>query len=68
VFQRLLDAHISVGSADHGVSEALYCEDPDGNGIELYRDRPKALRPINSDGNIEMYTQVLDTQDLLSQI
>jgi catechol 2,3-dioxygenase len=67
IVQRLIDHKISIWSADHGVSEAIYLEDPDGNGIELYRDRPQELRPRGSDWNIEMYTEVLDIQDLLSQ-
>jgi catechol 2,3-dioxygenase len=55
------------GAADHGVSEALYLRDPDGNGIELYWDRPMDLWPRKADGSIEMYTRRLDTESLLSE-
>src|SRR5690606_18447060 len=47
------------GASDHGVSEALYLNDPDGNGVELYWDRPKELWPKNEDGSIIMYTRAL---------
>ena len=48
----LVDAGISLdGASDHGVSEALYLHDPDGNGVELYRDRPQEEWPVNSDGS-----------------
>lgn len=64
--QRLLDHGIPLeGAADHGVSEALYLRDPDGNGLELYRDRPEAEWPRGDDGTLEMYTRPLDLQDLL---
>jgi len=53
------------GATDHGVSEALYLRDPDGNGIELYRDRPEAEWPRDPGGALEMYTKPLDLQDLL---
>jgi len=56
------------GAADHGVSEALYLDDPDGNGVELYWDRPKEEWPKNDEGAIDMYTQPLDLQDLLSEL
>ena len=56
------------GAADHGVSEALYLDDPDGNGVELYWDRPKGEWPLNADGSIHMYTQPLDLEDLLSEL
>jgi catechol 2,3-dioxygenase len=55
------------GASDHGVSEALYLRDPDGNGIELYRDRPKDEWPRTPDGGIDMYTRSLDLQSLLSE-
>jgi catechol 2,3-dioxygenase len=54
------------GAADHGVSEALYLDDPDGNGIELYWDRPEAEWPRTADGGIEMYTRALDVAGLLA--
>ena len=56
------------GASDHGVSEALYLDDPDGNGVELYWDRPKELWPKKSDGSIEMFTEMLDLDDLLKEI
>src|ERR1039458_4255987 len=47
------------GASDHGVSEAIYLRDPDGNGVELYRDRPREQWPRTSDGSIEMFTRPL---------
>ena len=55
------------GAADHGVSEALYLDDPDGNGVELYWDKPKESWPTNEDGSLSMYTKPLDLQALLSE-
>src|ERR1039458_2937696 len=54
------------GAADHGVSEALYLCDPDGNGVELYWDRPKGEWPRDVDGGIAMYTRALDLEGLLA--
>jgi catechol 2,3-dioxygenase len=54
------------GASDHGVSEALYLRDPDGNGLELYRDRPEADWPRDRDGHLAMVTEPLDLDDLLS--
>lgn len=54
------------GAADHGVSEALYLRDPDGNGLELYRDRPEAEWPRAADGTLEMFTRPLDLDSLLA--
>jgi catechol 2,3-dioxygenase len=66
--RRLLDAGISLeGASDHGVSEALYLRDPDGNGVELYWDRPRDQWPRNRQGEIEMFTQPLDLNDLLRE-
>ncbi|HET9947902.1 MAG TPA: VOC family protein [Longimicrobiales bacterium] len=53
------------GAADHGVSEALYLRDPDGNGIELYWDRPREAWPRDADGGLRMVTRPLDLDDLL---
>ncbi|MCH4823627.1 VOC family protein [Gramella lutea] len=53
------------GAADHGVSEALYLDDPDGNGIELYWDKPREDWPQNKDGSLSMYTRSLSLEDLL---
>lgn len=56
------------GAADHGVSEALYLRDPDGNGIELYWDRPRAEWPRQPDGALAMYTEPLDVEALLESL
>jgi len=56
------------GASDHGVSEALYLDDPDGNGVELYWDRPMELWPKQSDGSLDMFSQALDLDDLLKEI
>ncbi|WP_194778400.1 VOC family protein [Pararhodonellum marinum] len=56
------------GFADHGVSLALYLDDPDGNGVELYWDKPKEDWPQKEDGSILMYTKRLDIQDLLKEL
>ena len=64
---RLAEAGIPLqGASDHGVSEALYLSDPDGNGIELYVDRPEDQWPRTSDGELQMVTQRLDLQELLA--
>lgn len=64
---RLMDNGIALdGASDHGVSEALYLHDPDGNGLELYWDRPEGEWPRNEDGTLAMVTQYLDVDDLLS--
>ncbi len=55
------------GASDHGVSEAVYLRDPDGNGIELYRDRPGGEWPRAEDGQVMMYTRRLDLADLLAE-
>lgn len=54
------------GAADHGVSEALYLRDPDGNGVELYWDRPREQWPLTPAGNLAMVTQPLDLEALLA--
>jgi catechol 2,3-dioxygenase len=64
--RRLIVAKIPLeGASDHGVSEALYLRDPDDNGVELYRDRPKQEWPRNADGALAMFTKRLDLEDLL---
>jgi len=64
--RRLTDARVPLdGASDHGVSEALYLRDPDGNGIELYWDRPRDQWPRAADGSIEMVTKRLDVEALL---
>jgi len=66
--RRLIAADIPLeGAADHGVSEALYLRDPDGNGVELYRDRPPAEWPLDNAGNLAMGTERLDLDDLLRE-
>jgi catechol 2,3-dioxygenase len=52
------------GAADHGVSEALYLSDPDGNGVELYYDRPEAQWPRTADGGLAMDTRALNLTNL----
>src|ERR1700721_2259752 len=65
---RLIEAKIPLeGASDHGVSEALYLRDPDGNGVELYWDRPKEQWPHTPDGGLAMFTHPLDLRDLLRQ-
>ena len=69
IFDRLRRANYPLtGASDHGVSEALYMDDPDGNGIELYWDKPRELWPKKADGSLEMYTRPLDLADLGSEI
>lgn len=69
VLKRLLDSSYPLtGAADHGVSEAIYLEDPDGNGVELYHDRPRAEWPKKEDGSLKMFTRRLDLEDLLKEL
>ncbi len=69
ILQRLLDANYPIsGFADHGVSEAIYLDDPDENGVELYWDRPKELWPTDAEGKILMYTRPLNVQELLNEL
>jgi catechol 2,3-dioxygenase len=69
VLQRLIEVEYPLtGAADHGVSEALYLNDPDGNGVELYWDRPKEKWPRKSDGSLDMYTKALHFEDLLAEL
>ena len=66
--RRLQAANVALdGASDHGVSEALYLRDPDGNGIELYRDRPRDEWPRASDGTLQMVTGALDLEALLRE-
>jgi catechol 2,3-dioxygenase len=68
VLKRLVEAGYPLtGASDHGVSEALYLDDPDGNGVELYRDRPEADWPRDADGSLSMVTRRLDVQALLAE-
>lgn len=67
--QQLITARYPIeGASDHGVSEAVYLSDPDGNGIEIYADRPKEQWPRNAGGEIEMVTKPLDLDDLLAEL
>lgn len=67
--RRLLEAGIPLeGASDHGVSEALYLRDPDGNGVELYWDRPQDQWPRGKDGQIQMSTDPLNLDDLLREL
>ncbi len=69
ILDRLLKAKYPlIGASDHGVSEAIYLNDPDGNGVELYWDKPRDQWPVSEDGGIDMYTNALDIDDLMSEI
>jgi catechol 2,3-dioxygenase len=69
IYKRLLQKEYPVtGAADHGVSQAIYLNDPDGNGVELYWDRPKELWNYNPDGTIVMFSHALDLNDLLKEL
>ena len=66
--RRLVRAEIELeGAADHGVSEALYLRDPDGNGVELYRDRPREEWPRTAQGELAMFTKPLDLDKLFKE-
>jgi len=68
--RRLLAANVAIdGASDHGVSEAIYLHDPDGNGIELYRDRPSEEwpRPDGDNDHVAMFTRALDLNALLEE-
>ena len=67
--RRLIDHGVAIdGASDHGVSEAIYLHDPDGNGIEIYRDRPRAEWPRDDEGGIAMVTKRLDLDELLGEL
>jgi catechol 2,3-dioxygenase len=69
ILQRLIDAEYSItGASDHGVSEAIYLDDPDKNGVELYWDRPKELWPLDENGELTMFTQRIDIEGLLATL
>lgn len=69
VLARLVDANYPLtGTADHGVSEALYLDDPDGNGVELYWDKPKEYWPRDAAGQLKMVTEALDIQNLMAEL
>jgi catechol 2,3-dioxygenase len=65
---RVLKAGIPLdGAADHGVSESIYLRDPDENGVELYRDKPREVWPHDKNGKLAMYTRQLDLKNLLAE-
>jgi len=69
IVSRLIDEKYPLtGAADHGVSEAIYLNDPDGNGVELYVDRPRNTWKVKNDGEVEMVTESLDIDSLLSEL
>jgi catechol 2,3-dioxygenase len=69
VLRRLMNAGYPLtGASDHGVSEALYLDDPDGNGVELAWDRPRDRWPRNPDGSLGMFTRPLDLDALLQEL
>lgn len=69
VLKRLVDNEYPLtGASDHGVSEAIYLNDPDGNGVELYWDKPREHWPLDDEGNLNMLTESLNVQGLLSTL
>jgi catechol 2,3-dioxygenase len=69
ILKRLTDAGYPLtGASDHGVSEALYLDDPDHNGVELYWDKPHDQWPFDEQGNLQMVTERLDLDDLLKEL
>ena len=68
ILKRLVEAGYPLtGMSDHGVSEAIYLDDPDGNGVELYWDKPRELWPLDAAGNLQMVTGRLDVKNLLAE-
>lgn len=64
---RIIEAGVTIeGASDHGVSEAIYLSDPDGNGLEFYWDRPEQDWPRHANGDLAMYTRALNVADLLA--
>lgn len=69
ILKRLMEANYPLtGASDHGVSEAIYLNDPDRNGVELYWDKPKEQWPIDEEGNLMMVTERLDVEGLLREL
>ncbi|MEL6171022.1 MAG: VOC family protein [Pseudomonadota bacterium] len=67
-FRRVVEAGVVItGSADHGVSEAIYFNDPDGNGVEIYYDRPEAEWPRDENGKLAMFNKRIDLKALLAE-
>ncbi|WP_315816084.1 VOC family protein [Paraflavitalea speifideaquila] len=68
ILKRLMESKYPLtGMSDHGVSEAIYLDDPDGNGVELYWDKPRELWPLDAAGNLQMITEHLDVEGLLAE-
>ena len=68
IFKRVVDASYPItGASDHGVSEAIYLDDPDGNGVELYWDKPQESWPLDTYGGLQMVTEPLDLPGLLAE-
>lgn len=69
VVLRLIEVDFPLtGASDHGVSEAIYLNDPDENGVELYWDRPRQHWPVDAQGGLNMFTRPLDLQDLINTL
>lgn len=69
IYKRLWDESYPItGASDHGVSEAIYLNDPDGNGLELYCDRPRDEWKYHEDGSVKMVTKPLNLQELLKEL
>jgi len=69
IYKRLYDAKYPfTGFADHGVSDALYLDDPDGNGVELCWDKARELWPVDTNGNMDIYTKRLNLSSLLAEL
>ncbi|WCT13928.1 VOC family protein [Mucilaginibacter jinjuensis] len=69
ILKRLIDAKYQItGASDHGVSEAIYLNDPDENGVELYWDRPRDQWPTDEQGNLTMFTKRLDIEGLMATL
>ncbi len=68
ILKRLIEAKYPLtGAADHGVSEAIYLDDPDGNGVELYWDKPKEQWPLDANGELQMVSDALDLEGLMRE-
>lgn len=69
IYKRVMDANYPItGASNHGVSEAIYLNDPDGNGVELYWDKPQDQWKYRKDGSIEMVTEPLDIWGLVEEL
>ena len=69
ILKRLIEKRYPLtGMSDHGVSEAIYLNDPDENGVELYWDRPREQWPVDGNGELTMFTRHLDVEGLLAEL